>query len=703
MLVFLSVSIALACTETTTTAPAATTTTTAHQIDYESDVTLNVAINYTSAAGFQSITYHKDAAYVSTVNGRTYTKDSLLPVWEAIGDKLNINFVDAAVSSDPTTNDQFNRLQALQFAGVDLINGTGQLIGPEGVKGNFVNLAAYLDSMPNLKAFLDANPAVKISITSSDGGIYFTPYFDGFGELEQMYLVRIDWIQDILDLASPTFDTTAAVVPTNYVRQQMPDSLTTNITVANANGTTRVVEKSYTTNILDIIKGLVSPTGADIANAFKTYMTATYGDQGYAKLSDVFCGTDAAYDTDEMIALMYVVKSNPAFLTRQLATPKTAVEVYFPRTGEGSRITNLFRGMEMFGLRGVFSRCEYLYFDQDGLIQDVRHEEDYVDAVNDLAGLYADGIIVQNPEVGGKNTDWRKTLLQSSSGFMTYDYNASSTPSGYITTATALDSDYKFEAILPPVVDWLGDGNYFHFSEAARSVKNEAWGIPAHVIADGETKLYRALALVDQMYDYSTEDSVGTIHLYGPSEWTNGTVAYGNDVIYDLSDACMAEMSDPNIGKGSMIDYLRVYVGATMPIGHVRSLGLEFQTLSAQGVEGIERINTAIKAGVFLLAGQVKSTEVVGIDETNEWFQLSPTFYPLTETESDWITASATFRSLYQTGVIVTLLKGGFTGTNGATTEAQYWAMFKMNTIDVYDSIYILAYRNAYARITAAN
>jgi putative aldouronate transport system substrate-binding protein len=374
-------------------------------------------------------------------------------------------------------------------------------------------------------------------------------------------------------------------------------------------------------------------------------------------------------------------------LTRQHTTPKTEIEVYFPRENTGNRIRNLLRGMEMWGLRGVFSRHQWLYFDEEGLIQDVRHEQRFVDAINDLSDLYADGMIVQDPEDGG---NWRSLLLNTSSGFMTYDYNASSTSASFFTAGRVLDPDMSFQAVLPPVVDWLDNGEYFHFTEAARSVKNEAWGIPKHVEGN-EAKLNRALMLVDQLYDYSAADSVGTMHLYGPAGWTDGTLTYGSDVVYKLSDEALAEMNDANIGGGNMINYLRLYVGATLPIGHIRSLGLEFQTLSDEGQEGVGRINTAVSAGVLKLAGQV--------DSDNPWFDLSPTFYPLTKYQSDMITAAATFQSNFTDANLITLVKYGFSGLGGSLTEEAYWEEFMFGTVDAYEIYYIGAYRDAYSRI----
>ena len=89
---------------------------------------------------------------------------------------------------------------------------------------------------------------------------------------------------------------------------------------------------------------------------------------------------------------------------------------------------------------------------------------------------------------------------------------------------------------------------------------------------------------------------------YMDQRLTDGTLAYGEETVYKLSDKFLAEMKD--LAGGNHINYLRQYVGATLPIGHIRSLGLEFQTLSEEGTLGIERINTAVKAGTLLLAGQ---------------------------------------------------------------------------------------------------
>lgn len=651
----------------------------------DEEVTVNTAINYQG----RGILYKETTPY-EALNGKTYSENSLLPVWETIGDMLNINFVDAKQSD--STDNQFNAYATAGFVGADVINTTSSKLSEYGVTGNFVDLSKYLGYMPNLNKFLRENPSVRASMTSANGGIYYTPYFDGFGEIEQMFLMRIDWVQDILDVASPTFDT-SVFASSMTVQKFTPNTLDVDVTVANPDGTTRVVTKERSQNILDILSGLTSKTGATMANAFRTYIQDVYGDQGYTNLSDVFVGTDAAYDTDELVALMYVIKANPQFLTREFGTgsnataePRTSIEVYFPRDKTDSRVRNLLRGLEMYGARGVFSRYEWAYYNQNGEVEDSRVQSKTLDAVDQLQRMYTDALMPTDFETG--TFDYRLNFLSGSYGFMTYDYNASSTPTGYIADAVKLDPTFRFEAVLPPVVDWFENGEYFHFSEATRAVKSEAWGIPKHVEAN-PVKLSRILTLFDQLYDYSSNDSIGNIHLYGPAGWIDGTVDYNGVEIPAISDEAMAEMA--SYGKGVMINYLRNFVGATMPIGHIRSLGLEFQTLSPQGIAGIERINVAVQANTFRLAGIYKSD--------NPWYQLVPTAFALTADDYEDFKA-LTYDDIWAVNKLKILVKYGFTGEGTSVTRTTYLTtMVTKDDVNTYEAIYKKALNEAIARV----
>jgi putative aldouronate transport system substrate-binding protein len=301
--------------------------------------------------------------------------------------------------------------------------------------------------------------------------------------------------------------------------------------------------------------------------------------------------------------------------------------------------------------------------------------------------MYSDSLLPVNFDEGSKY-DWRANLLRGSYGFMTYDYNASSTPSGYITEAQKLDPTFRFEAVLPPVNDWLGTGEYFHFTEGVRAVKNEAWGIPAHVEED-PVKLARILTLFDQLYDYSSNDSIGNVHLYGPTGWIDGTVEYNGEEIPAISAEALQEMKD--LASGNMINYLRNYLGATMPIGHIRSLGLEFQTLSTQGVTGVERLNTAVQAGTFRVAGVYESS--------NPWYNFVPSLFALTANESADI-QTLTYDDIWTNEQLPILVKYGFTGNSGSVTRDTYLTtMVTKDGINTYTEIYKRALNNAIARV----
>jgi len=157
-----------------------------------------------------------------------------------------------------------------------------------------------------------------------------------------------------------------------------------------------------------------------------------------------------------------------------------------------------------------------------------------------------------------------------------------------------------------------------------------------------------------------------------------------------ISAAAMQEMQ--TLTSGNMINYLRRYLGATMPIGHIRSLGLEFQTLSPQGIDGIKRINTAVQAGTFRLAGVYPSD--------NPWYQFVPTLFALTANESTDI-ATLTYDDIWADAQLPLLVKHGFTGNGGSVTRTTYLTtMVVRDGVDTYVEIYKRALNNAIARVS---
>ncbi|CCV64092.1 conserved hypothetical protein [Alteracholeplasma palmae J233] len=672
--------------------------------------TIRMSVWFKSGSTEYSISYRGATPYASTLNGQRYVKGSILPVWEEIGKKLDVTFVDAVDDGDTSTDAQWERLSKTGFGSVDLVNGTGAKITEAGQKGQFVNIAKYLDRMPSLNTLITNDKAAKLSMTTPKGEIFYTPYFDGSGELEHMFLARIDWIEKLLD-TNVTGDTKNYSGSFSYTPINGTEGYT--VSVANETGTGENAKRNVTKNAVvknafDVVKD-APKTGAGMLTAFRSYLNERYGSleqSGYAKLSDIFAGTDASYDADEMVALMYVIKANEQTLLdgiAQVGAKANSIVPYFQREKADNRVRQYARGLEMFGLRGVNARNEWLFIDKNGELQDTRGINDgatLVDGFSKLNQLSTDGIIPDIASYADKY-NFRTNLLKGTSGefgFLTYDYNGTSTTddlTGAENGGRKVDENFKFQAILPPVNKWdTKQGNeWFHFSESVRSVKAEAWGIPVEV-EKNPAKLDKVLKLVDGLYDYSSKDAIGSIHLYGPSQWLSDDFELYYNPITKQSDAIWSYKQEAvderkTLAGGDMIKYLRGYLGATMPIGHVRSLGLEYQTLTEDGKEGIGRINKAVAAETFRLAGVYESND--------PFYTPVPTSLPLTQLQNTSVGAT-TFRNYTNNKVLITLVKEGFSGASETLTPQGYADIIAKPS---EFAVFIKAYRDAYKSVTS--
>ncbi len=156
-------------------------------------------------------------------DGKTYSQGDLKPAWQALEDKLHVQFIDEYVpaKSDDSidklitdTNDE--RLYTDENGNLvsdethclwdyDIITGScaaiqsAQATSPE---AKFLDLSLYLDYMPNYKAFLNDNPLIYLSlITDTDtGAMYYAPYFDGNDDIEKYTMIQKSWAYKLLDV-----------------------------------------------------------------------------------------------------------------------------------------------------------------------------------------------------------------------------------------------------------------------------------------------------------------------------------------------------------------------------------------------------------------------------------------------------------------------------------------------------------------------
>ena len=560
-------------------------------LPYEKGTVLRMAVGYNNSK--TGLRFDPEVAKdgVTLADGKTYNSGDFKPTWVAVQELLGITIEDKYQGNSAAKEFEYWKEQLDQ---VDMLSGTAAVLSENGEAGLLVNIGEYLDQMPNFKAYLDANPIVKLSITGNveNGAIYFSPYFDGVNDIEKMPLMRVDWIQKLLDgegefTADACKDLSAAVY-TPY----MPTSGKVEIETPNLEGTAvETVTKDYDAFGNIIAKMNEAPlNGVAAVNMLREYIDKTYNGYYGTARSNLYMGQNAAWDADELVALLRCVVANPQTLN---GTDK--IEGLFSREENNtSRRADMFRfAGTLFGVRGLESRQDYLYIGADNMLHDARQEEATYEALGRMNALVQEGLIstafINGEEVKTEN------YLENDLGFMHYDYNQTQT----VYNKTKLDNaaGEKYMAVMVPVAHWYDgtsdDGVYMRFTESWRSVKTDGWGISKAGVGSDTNKLNAALALID--YAYSEE---GTIMMsYGPEAFRKEgeTFMFNGKEMPVIADATYAELWEK--ASGNYTNYARQYLGSTLSF--MKSQAFEYQCTHEVGKEGAGKISTAIALGTI--------------------------------------------------------------------------------------------------------
>ncbi len=663
--------------------------------DTTENVDLKLSVFYQSGIGMKYTVGEgsgtPQAEYLAA-DGKTYREGDWKPVWDELQKRLNFTIEDVTPTDAKNVQAAFTTWEAQGFNGVDVMVGGVVDINRAGVQnGTFLKLDEYLDLMPNFKKFLEDNAIVKTTVTAGDGHIYYTPYFDGYNDLERMLMLRVDWVQKLLDDDTVTYNTDRVI--DTYYTPYMPETLDITLdAVTNDGSGVQQINVKYDKNIITVQNELATKDGASLVQALKDYIDATYAGV-YAKRSDLFCGQDAAYNADELVALMRCVLANTELLTGQ--SEHDAVP-FFPRKYQAGRVQQLFSFMEIWGVKGLESRSNYFYVDENGELVDGRFDPEMVDGVERLNMLYKEGLILKDFDkdestAGLNGGDHRARLFNSNLGFMTYDYNQTTT----VYNDSVDVEGFNLTPVLPPVADWDDNGDYYQFTASWRSVKTDGWAILANV-AENEAQLHRALALFD--YQYSPEGN--RLMSYGPEAWIDGEIEYDGKMVPKLSEAALTELKE--LANGNYTNYYRKWLGATFPIGYVKEQGMEYQTVPDKGKVGLDYILRACELGTMK-----HLVPTVG-DGMSKGLSLVPTAFALSAQEEQLITDQCadlvvafrngnndTDRIIYTDYVIY-----GFEGTdaNGNQLLSKDALMdYLYNTLN--GKIFFECYKSAYARM----
>ena len=608
----------------------------ADQLSFAEGTVLRMATGYNSTK--TGLTFDAEVAGdgITLSNGQTYYAGDLKPTWVEIQNRLGFVIEDKYQGNSDANEFEYWKEQLDQ---VDMLNGTAAKLQEYGENGSIVDIAQYLDLMPNFKAYLDANPIVRLSITgnTTDGAIYFSPYFDGVDDIEKMFLMRVDWIAKLLDgegeFTADACNNTAAPVYQPY----MPTEGSIDIDVVTPDGTAvETIAKNYDAygNIVAKMNEAGSISGVEAVNMLRAYIDATYDGYYGTERSALFCGQNAAWDADEVVALLRCVVANP-----QTLNGTDSVQGIFTREEQtaGRRMDMYRMAGHLFGVRGLESRNGFLFVGADGQLSDARQNLDTYQALARMNDLAKEGLIssafINEEEVKIEQ------YLKDDLGFMEYDYNQTQTL--YNEKEGIFDEGEKFMAVMVPVARWYDgtdeNGVYMRFTESWRSVKTGGWAISKPGVGDDQNKLYAALKLID--YAYSPE---GTILMsYGPDEFikTNedgsySTFMFNGKEMPEIADTTYAELWEK--AGGNYTNYARYYLGSTLSF--MKSQAFEYQCTTEVGKEGAGYISKAIALGT------IKHIILEVQPEGNWWYTVVPTTLPFTTVMNEMI--------------------GGFTGLN---------------------------------------
>ena len=646
-------------------------------VSASAETVLRMATGYNSAKTGIAFDAETAGEGITLADGKTYHSGDLKPTWVELQNILHVTFENKYQGNSASAEFDYWKEQ---LGEVDMLSGTAAKLSEYGESGAIVNIAEYLDQMPNFKAYLDANPIVRLSITgnTTTGAIYFSPYFDGVNDIERMPLMRTDWVQKLLNGEGEFTAEKCGTLKAAVYQPYMPTSGSVEIDVVKLDGSAvETIAKNYDKagNIVAKMNEALAAgevNGVTAVNMLRTYIDEAYDGYYGTERANLFIGQNAAWDADELVALLRCVVANANTLN---GTDK--IQGLFTREDDNNqrRVDMMRFAGHLFGIRGLESRQDFLYVGNDGLLHDARQEEATYEALLRMHNLVEEGLISEafvNSEA--ENTG---TYLENDLGFMHYDYNQTQT----IYNETKLQDGEKYMAVMVPVARWMDgtneDGVYMRFTESWRSVKTDGWGISAPGVAGNTDKLNAALALID--YAYSPKGMI--LMSYGPDAFikTNAdgsyvTFMFNGTEMPEIADATRAELWEK--ASGNYTNYARFYLGSTLSF--VKNQAFEYQCTSDAGREGAGYISTAIGLGT------IKHPELA-ITE-NPWYTSVPTVLPTPKADNDTINSYTELRTKFslakgddQVNVLVDIIAKGMTfegfssPEEAASTVADSW------------------------------
>lgn len=319
--------------------------------------------------------------------------------------------------------------------------------------------------------------------------------------------------------------------------------------------------------------GLV--TGDQLAKIVREYIFVAYVKDGtpyYTTPSDVFNSVSAAWDVDLLAAtLRIIVTVKPDSSYNGLFYEVVGGDIWgiVARQNITQRRVNLYSlAAQLYGVRGMESRLEYLYIDNAGNLKDARQDEESYDLLNNFSAFAKEGILY----TGSKGEDGKNSYYSTGNdavlGAMSYDYVQTQTRYQMLGDTP---EGYDYAPIVTPVSKWDvdGDGNHtdiMRFTESWRSVKNTGFCVPTAAVSGNPDKLSAVLTLIDYIFSedgqilltYGTPSSSDS-YVPGSTAKVPGTSSDNGWWYAEESDLALATVADVKVpGYGKIKDQYEV-------------------------------------------------------------------------------------------------------------------------------------------------
>jgi hypothetical protein len=490
------------------------------------------------------------------------TKRELLPFWKVISELVGVKLTECEVSDFDSLGE------------CDLIIGGVYELDLLAREGALVDLSTYLSTIPSVKERLydkDLIFSYMGETKYNEFGIYVIPSVSGEAEFSFLPFFNAEAVRLLLDSEDVSFS--KHVADEIFLTPYMPEDGSLTVDIIGADGECSKLTKNYNAsgNIVSLLRLYNGKelTGERAVKAFRNYIDKAYGGYYGDRRSDLFLGESAAYDADELAALLICAGANFELLGERGLPSVLRAET------EQKALSVL---AALYGVRG--HNGGYTYVSHSGELRDSRTEPEIYELLDMLNKWIRSGII----EIGEEKGE-----------------------GAIVRFGADIGEDAEVLA-LPPIAKWYDGSNlsgrtdegvYMRFTESVSYAEELAVGISKSGVANSSARLDAALKLIETVSSDEGREAIGSA--------------------ISLGDPSALRLEADLLGYSCATDLLSEKYGVCQGIFPINDRALNRECDD-------EIIDRALECGIL----KTTSTEW---ERKNNWYRTSPTLLPYTREE----------------------------------------------------------------------